>query len=175
MIPQLIQRGEDDSKRPPLVMREKAGNIFKQQVRRSPGFSQPGNFKEESASGVIESFSFASVRKRLAGKTSAQEVKGGQIVGVDLSCVWIVFFLLSNVMDGALAGVGVLVDLAVANTLETARAGQSGPEAADPREHIKIADQIIRHLHRFAAQAESRGRCHPRPRPAAALLFLLLR
>ena len=48
----------------------------------------------------------------------------------------------------------------VADTLKAARAGQSGPKAADPREHIKIADQIIRHLHRFAAQAESRGRCH---------------
>ena len=78
-------------------------------------------------------------------------------------------------MDGAVAGVGVLVDLAVADTLETARAGQSGPEAADPREHIKIADQVIRHLHHFAAQAESRGRCHLRPRPAAALSFLFLR
>ena len=175
MIPQLIQRGEDDSKRPPLVMRKKAGNIFKQQVRRSPGFSQPGNFKEESASGVIESFSFASVRKRLAGKTSAQEVEMGQVSGVDLSCIGIVSLLLSNIVDGAVAGVGVLVDLAVADTLETARAGQSGPEAADPREHIKIADQVIRHLHRLAAQAESRERCHPRPRPAAARFFLLQR
>ena len=31
----------------------------------------------------IESFSFASVRKRLAGESSAQEVKGGQVSGVD--------------------------------------------------------------------------------------------
>ena len=99
----------------------------------------------------------------------------GQVSGVDLSCIGIVFLLLSNVVDGAVAGVGVLVDLAVADTLETARAGQSGPEAADPREHIKIADQIIRHLHHFAAQAESRGRFHPRPRPAAARFFLVLR
>ena len=175
MIPQLIQRGEDDSKRPPLVMREKAGNIFKQQVRRSPGFSQSGNLKEESASGVIESFSFASVRKRLAGEPSAQEVKGGQVAGVDFSGIGIVFLLLPNIVDGAVAGVGVLVDLAVADTLETARAGQSGPEAADAREHIKIADQMVRHLLPSVAQAESRGRCHPRPRPAAALLFLLLR
>ena len=28
MIPQVIQRGEDDSKCPPLVMREQAGNIM---------------------------------------------------------------------------------------------------------------------------------------------------
>ena len=46
-------------------------------------------------------------------------------------------------MDGAVAGVGVLVDLAVADTLETARAGQSGPKASNPREHIKIADQAV--------------------------------
>ena len=78
MIPQLVQRGEDDSKRPPLVMREKAGNILKQQVRRPSGFSQAGNLKEESASGVIESFSFASIRKCLAGEPSAQEVEVGQ-------------------------------------------------------------------------------------------------
>ena len=175
MIPQLIQRGEDDSKRPPLVMREKAGNIFKQQVRRSPGFSQPGNFKEESASGVIESFSFASVRKRLAGESSAQEVEGGQVAGVDLSCIWIVSFLLSNVVDGAIAGVGVLVDLTVADTLKAARAGQSGPKAADPREHIKIANQMVRHLLSVVVQAESRGRCHLRPQPAAARFFLLQR
>ncbi len=99
----------------------------------------------------------------------------GQVSGVDLSCIGIVFLLLPNIVDGAVAGVGILVDLAVADTLETARAVQSGPEAADPREHIKIADQIIRHLHRFAAQAESRGRCRPRPRPAAARSFLLQR
>ena len=29
-----------------------AGNIFKQQIRRLPCFSQSGNLKEESASGV---------------------------------------------------------------------------------------------------------------------------
>ena len=112
----------------------------------------------------------ASIRKRLAGESPAQEVEVGQVVGV-----WIVSFLLSDIMDGAVAGVGVLVDLAVADTLKPAHAGQPGPKAADPREHIKIANQIIRHLHRFVVQAESRGRCHPCPRPAAALFFLLLR
>ena len=118
-------------------------NIFKQQIRRLSGFSQSGNLKEESASGVIESFSFASVRKRLAGKTSAQEVEVGQVSGVDFSGIGIVFLLLPNIVDGAVAGIGVLVDLTMADTLETARAGQSGPEAADPREHIKITDQML--------------------------------
>ena len=77
----------------------------------------------------------------LAGEPSAQEVKGGQVAGVDFSGIGIVFLLLPNIVDGAVAGVGVLVDLAVADTLETARAGQSGPEAADARKHIKIANQ----------------------------------
>ena len=41
------------------------------------------------------------------------------------------------------SGVGILVDLAVSYTLETACAGQPSPEAADAREYIKIADQVI--------------------------------
>ena len=51
----------------------------------------------------------------------------------------------------------------VANTLETARAGQSGPEAADPREHIKITDQIIRHLHHSVKRhvGATDGLCRP--------------
>jgi hypothetical protein len=31
----------------------------------------------------------------------------------------------------------------VADALKAARPGQSGPKAADPGEHIKIADQVI--------------------------------
>ena len=174
MIPQVVQRGEDDSKRPPLVMREKAGNVFKQQIRRPSGFSQAGNLKEESASGVIESFPFASIRKCLAGEASAQEVEAGEVIGVNCSGVWIIFFLLFDVVDGAVAGVGVLVDLTVADALETARAGQPGPKTAYAREHIKITNQMFRHLRRFAAKAKSRGHYHQRPRPAAAAVVVLL-
>ena len=94
MIPQLIQRGEDDSKRPPLVMREKAGNIFKQQVRRSPGFSQPGNFKEESASGHCEIDKYADASYRAIhdiGKEEkyypdAREIDPGDLPHFDLLC-----------------------------------------------------------------------------------------
>lgn len=150
-------------------------NIFKQQIRRPSCFSQSGNLKEESSSGVSEAKPVSCRGPALARKSATEQVEVGQVAGVDFSCVGIVFLLLPNVVDGAVAGVGVLVDLAVADTLETARAGQSGPEAADPREHIKIADQIFLHLHRFAAPTESRGRCHPRPRPAAARIFLLQR
>ena len=53
-IPQLMKRGEDFRKRCPLVMDQQARNVFKQQIRRLSCFSQPGNLKEESSSGVIE-------------------------------------------------------------------------------------------------------------------------
>lgn len=118
-------------------------NIFKQKIRRPSCFSQPGNFKEESTSGIVKSLSPASERKCLAGESSAQQVEVWQVSWVDLSGVWIVSLLLPNVVDGAVAGVGILVDLAVSYTLETACAGQPSPEAADTREHIKIADQVI--------------------------------
>ena len=64
----------------------------------------------------------------------------GYIAGVNFSGIGIIFLLLSDVVDGAVAGVGVLIDLAVADAPETTRAGQSGPEAADAREHIKVTN-----------------------------------
>ena len=39
--------------------------IFKQQIRRLPGFSQPGQFKEESAAWISESFSGSCNAERL--------------------------------------------------------------------------------------------------------------
>ena len=44
-------------------------DVFKQHIPRSFGFSQPGNFKEESASGVGKSPAAASIRKCLAGES----------------------------------------------------------------------------------------------------------
>ena len=67
----------------------------------------------------------------------------GHIAGVNFSGIGIIFLLLSDVVDGTVTGVGILVDLAVTDALETARAGQSGPETADAREHIKISDQLL--------------------------------
>ena len=118
-------------------------DVFKQHIPRSFGFSQPGNFKEESASGVGKSPAAASIRKCLAGESPAQQIKVWQVVWVDVSGVWIVSLLLSNVMDGAVTGVGILVDLTVSDTLKTARAGQTGPKTANSREHIKIAYQAV--------------------------------
>ncbi len=67
----------------------------------------------------------------------------GQLSGVDFSRVGIITFLLPDIVDGAVAGVGVFVDLTVADALETARAGQSGPKAANPREHVKVTNQMV--------------------------------
>ena len=53
-IPQSVQRMEDGRKCPALVMAEQAGYVLQQEIRRVPGCNQPGNFKEQSASGVCE-------------------------------------------------------------------------------------------------------------------------
>ena len=118
-------------------------DVFKQHIPRSFGFSQPGNFKEESASGVGKSPAAASIRKCLAGESPAQQIKVWQVVWVDVSGVWIVSLLLSNVVDGAVTGVGMLVDLTVPDTLKSTRTGQTGPKTANSREHIKIAYQAV--------------------------------
>ena len=118
-------------------------DIFSKQIPGPLGFSQPGHFKEESASGVGKAPPAASERKCLAGESSAQQVEVGQVVGVDGSGVWIVSLLLSDIMDGTVAGLGVFVDLAVADTLKAPGPVQAGPEAADPSEHVEITDQVI--------------------------------
>ena len=143
MIPQVPQRGEDGRKCASLVMAQNSGNIFKQQIPWPFGFSQSGNFKEQSASGVGKSFPSASIRKCLAGESPAQQVELGQVVWVNGSCIWIISFLLSDVVDGTVAGFSILVDLAVANALEPAHTGQSSPKTAHPGKHIKITDQVI--------------------------------
>lgn len=59
-IPQSFQRMEDGRKRPPFVMVEQAGNIFKKQIWRLPGFSQPGKLKEQGPSRVPKSSALSS-------------------------------------------------------------------------------------------------------------------
>ena len=78
----------------------------------------------------------------MAGESAAQEIKVRHFSGVNFSCVRIKSFLLPDVVNGAVAGVGVLVDLTVSDALEPPGAGQPRPEAPDSREHIKIAYQV---------------------------------
>lgn len=120
MIPQVIKRGEDDTKRPASVMRKEPRHVFKKKIRRSLLFNHSGQFKEESTSCIFKSFPPASCRKRLAGEASAQEVKVGEFFGVNGSCVGIVDFLLSGRVDGAIAGVCIFVDFAMTDTLKSA-------------------------------------------------------
>ena len=123
-------------------MRKQSGNVFKEQIRRPLCLSQPGNLKEESASGIFKSSSSASLRKCLAGEPSAQEVEVGEVVWVSFSGVWIIEFLLSWMVDGTIAGICVRVDFTVTDTLETACPVKTGTEAADACEHVKVFDQI---------------------------------
>ena len=140
MVPQVRKRGEDGRKRPAAVMVKQSWHVLEQKIRRPSGFSQAGNFKEESTSCIVKSFSAASERKRLAGESPTQKVEVGQVVGVNGSGVWIVSLLLPDVVDRAVTGFGIFVDLAVSDALEAAGAGQPRPKAADPGEHIKISN-----------------------------------
>ncbi len=105
--------------------------------------SQSGNLKEESSSGVGKAPSAASVRKCLAGESSTEQVEVRQVCGIEFGCIGIVSFLLSRFVDCLITGIGVLVDLTVSNTPESARAGQSGAEAANAGKHIKVSDQSV--------------------------------
>ena len=118
-------------------------NILKQHIRRSFRLSQAGNLKEESASGVGKAPSAASVRKCLAGESSAEKFEVGQICGVNLGCVGIISFLLSRLINGRIAGIGVFIDLAVTNALETSRTSQAGTKAANASEHVKVSNQAV--------------------------------
>ena len=118
-------------------------DVFKQQIRRSLCLSQSGNLKEESSSGVGKAPSAASVRKCLAGESSAEKFEVGQVCRVDFGCVGIISFLLSRLINGRIAGIGVFVDLTVSNTPETARAGQPGAETANAGKHIKVSNQAV--------------------------------
>ena len=79
---------EDCRKRPASVMVKQAGYVFKQQIRRSFCRSQPGNFKEQGTSWVAESSTVSSNRKRLTGKTSAQEFKVGDVAWIGFSDIF---------------------------------------------------------------------------------------
>ena len=105
--------------------------------------SQSGNLKEESASGVGKAPSAASVRKCLAGESSAEKFEVGQVCRVDFGCVGIISFLLSRLINGRIAGIGVFIDLAVTNALETSRTSQAGTKAANASEHVKISNQAV--------------------------------
>ena len=65
MIPQVIKRGEDDTKCPASVMRKESRHVFKKKIQRPLLFNYSGQFKEESTSCIFKSFPPAGCRKRL--------------------------------------------------------------------------------------------------------------
>ena len=112
-------------------------HVFRKKICRPFRSSQSGNFKEESASWIGKSPSQTSVRKCLAGESSAQEVKIGHVTRFDGSCILRVPLLFRWIMDGPVALVGMFVYFAMADALIAVDQGQAGSKPADPREHIE--------------------------------------
>lgn len=114
--------------------------IFKQQIRRLPGFSQAGQFKEESAARISESSACSRDTERLARKTAADKLKIWHCAGVGFSGIFNEPLSL-RVKQGIIAAIGILVDFAVTHTFKAPGSGQALAETADAGEHIYELDQ----------------------------------
>ena len=114
--------------------------IFKQQIRRLPGFSQSGQFKEESAARISESSACSRDTERLARKTAADKLKIWYGAGVGFSGIFNEPLSL-RVKQGVVTAVGVFVDFAVPYACKAPGTGQSFAETADAGEHIYELDQ----------------------------------
>ena len=114
--------------------------IFKQQIRRLPGFSQAGQFKEEGSSRISESFPRACNAESLARKSAAEKPEIGHGAGVGFSGIFNEPLSL-RVKQGVVTAVGVFVDFAVSYAFKSSGTGQSFAETADAGEHIHELDQ----------------------------------
>ena len=114
--------------------------IFKQQIRRLPGFSQAGQFKEESAAWISESFSRSCNAESLARKSAAEQLEIGHGAGVGFSGIFNEPLSL-RVKQGVVTTVGVFVDFAVSYAFKSSGTGQSFAETADAGEHIDEFNQ----------------------------------
>lgn len=113
--------------------------VFKQQIRRPFCRSQPGNFKEQRTSWVCKPSTVSSNRKRLAGKSSAQQVEVGHFIGVGFSDV-LTEPLSFRIEQRPVALVGIFVDLTMAYAGKTSGPAESLPETANAGEHIEKTD-----------------------------------
>lgn len=143
-IPQSVQRMEDGRKRPATVMVKQAGNIFKQQIRRSFCRSQPGNFKEQGTSWIVESAPVSSNRKRLAGKSSTQEFKVGDVTRIGFSDIF-TEPLSFGIKQGFIALVGLFVYLTMAYADKISGPAESFPESANAGEQVNISYGFLYH------------------------------
>ena len=114
--------------------------IFKQQIRRLPGFSQAGQFKEESAARISESFSGSCNAESLARKSAAEQLEVRHGAGVGFSGIFNEPLSL-RVKQGVVTAVGVFVDLAVPYAFKSSGTSQSLTKTADAGEHIHELDQ----------------------------------
>ena len=135
---------EDGRKRPAPVMVKQSGNIFKQQIRRSFCRSQPGNFKEQGTSWVGKPSTVSSNRKRLAGKSSAEEFKVRQVAWIGFSDV-ITEPLSFGIKQRPVAAVGIFVDFAMSYTGKSSGTAKSFPEPADAGEQVDISYGFLYH------------------------------
>ena len=143
-IPQSVQRMEDGRKRPAPVMVKQSGYVFKQQIRRSFCLSQPGNFKEQGTSWIVESSTVSSNRKRLAGKSAAQQVEVGDAVWIGFSDIF-TKPLSFCIEQGFIALVCLFVDFAMAYAGKPSGAGEPFPEPADAGEQVNISYGFLYH------------------------------
>ena len=119
-------------------------HIFKQQIRRSFCRSQPGNFKEQGTSWIVESPTASSNRKRLAGKSAAQQVEARHSFWIGFSDIF-TKPLSFRIEQGFIALVCFFVDLAMAYAGKPSGTGEPFPEPADTGKQVDISYSFSYH------------------------------
>ena len=114
--------------------------VFIQQIRRLPGFSQAGQFKEESAARISESFSGSCNTESLARKSAAEQPEFWHCFWVCFSCIFYEPLSL-RVKQGIVTAVGVFIDFAVSYACKAPGTGQPLAETTDAGEHIDEFNQ----------------------------------
>ena len=125
-------------------IRSEYSDIFKQQIRRSFCLSQPGNFKEQGTSWIGKSPTVSSNRKRLTGKTSAQEFKVGDVAWIGFSDIF-TELLSFGIEQGFIALIGFFIDFAVSYTGKSSGTGEPFPEPANTGEQVNISYGFLYH------------------------------
>jgi hypothetical protein len=116
-------------------MIDETHHVLKKQIRRLPGFSQSGQFKEESAAWISESFSGSCNAESLARKSAAEQLEVGHSAWIGFSGIFNEPLSL-RVKQGVVTAIGILVDFAVTHTFKAPGTGQPFAETADAGEHI---------------------------------------
>lgn len=141
--------------------------ILKKQIRRLPGFSQSGQFKEEGSSRISESFPGSCNAESLARESAAEQLEVRHGAGVGFSGIFNEPLSL-RVKQGVITAVGVFVDFAVPYAFKSSGTGQSLAETADAGEHIHELDQghnsrwgCLPHLRRYLIGAPHQKQKQP--------------